>query len=475
MTQNRRDFLKLGSAGAMGATLGGGWLSAMAQVAGTGAGDYKALVCVFLGGGNDACGTVLPEYTDTASWTRYDSARGNGAFKLAKVQADSAWPAFMQGSKKYPVHPALSGLAQLHAAKKVALVANVGNIDQETNRSNLEAATKKLYRLRSHNDQTNVWLHGADTSAQNGWGGKAVQNATVATTLPGSTPANQALAQNFRSVSINANNAFGVGSPAGTSTITPYGLVSGDEGVIGLLPDAPTPFPTVPLDMVRTVISGNFKTQRSNLIERDYASAVQRAMNSNGFMSAHWRGVSVPLAPSDNSLAAELKTVMRVIKANKAAGLTGRQVFYVSLSGFDIHNDGTAQEKLLKTLNDALVYFESSMGSDMKDVVLFTASEFGRLLHSNGNGYDHGWGGHQFVMTAASNLRSHFVGTVPGYAMSGANYLDPQMTNDGALIPSISLTSYADELLRWFGITDSAKRSVVIPGNYRPPNAGLFV
>jgi uncharacterized protein (DUF1501 family) len=505
MTQNRRDFLKLGSAGALGVTLSGGWLSAMAQAAGGNATDYKALVCVFLAGGNDACGTVFPPLTDPDSWVRYNAVRDTSKSLENQIRADTNWPT-MEGSagKTYPIHRELKGLAALQKAGKLAMVANVGNLARKTTRSTLQDGTKDLYRLRSHNDQTNVWLHGTDTSAQNGWGGKAIAQSR-SMDLPGQTNQTQAQIQNFRAISINANNSFGNGPSQGTATVTAFGLTASPQrdetvqnldpndkdkivryyragGLIRLLPGIDVPFPGVSKDAVKALITGQARVQRTNLIERDYAKVVQRAVNSVDFMDGHWAGLNFeqqvnvtqdgPLIT--NELMDQLYTVMRVIKANQAKRVAGRQVFYVSLGGFDLHDSINKQGDLLKQVNDALVRFDTVMGDGMKDVVLFTASEFGRLLHPNGNGTDHAWGGHHFVLTGQGNLAQQFAGQVPSYAMTvPGQYDDPQMMNDGAMIPSVSLVSYADELLKWFGVPASVVQGV-IPG-YRSSSLGLFV
>jgi uncharacterized protein (DUF1501 family) len=478
----RRYFLKSGSAVAASSAFGLGWWSALAQaasVAAPTATDYKALVCIYLEGGNDACGTILPPLDDgLGSYDRYVAVRGDKlAIQKATVQAgmsnpDNPWP-FIDS---YPLHPRLKNVSNLYKNKQLAVVANVGNIRAATARSNVESELKVLARLRSHNDQTNVWLNGRDNMATTGWGGKAVQQA-IATFQSSSSVTSPAATQNFRSIALGNPTAFGTGfvggdakAPVGSSTVTAYGMVRG-EGVVPLLPDAAegNAFGVPVNTVVQSLVTGKFKTPRTNLLELDYADTVRRALESRQYMNALLRTVSVPavalepmkddkgnvLAFPPAALAEDLRMVANVIKANVKADVKGRQVFYVSLGSFDIHTDGQRQSILMHTLDQSLQYFVNAMGQDINKVVAFTASEFGRLLHGNGDGLDHGWGGHHLVL-GGSVKGAQILGNLPDYHVENGQYSNSQMMDDGALIPAVSIDTYASKLLSWLDIKDSA-------------------
>jgi uncharacterized protein (DUF1501 family) len=497
INNSRRGFLKTGGALTVGSAVGMSWwptLAHAATVATSTANDYKALVCIFLEGGNDACGTILPAWSDAESWTRYGLVRGNMAFKKIeditprKDAVNNPWPF----AGDYPLHPQLNNVSRLFKQGNLAIVANVGNLKKETTRSNLSAPDAALPRLRSHNDQTTVWHHGSDNMAGNGWGGKTAQQAiaTLQSLQGGSFVQASDVAQNFRSVVIGNNNAFGIGflpedsgAPLGSSTTTAYGMVR-NEGVISLLPetDGKTAFDSIPMDVIKKVATGKLKTQRTNLIEQDYATVVGRALDSQTYMSALLGTVNVPSGTTFTDatgkalntpfdLAEDLRIVAKVIKANIKAQVKGRQVFFVSLGSFDIHTDAGRHATLLNTLDQSLDYFSAAMGADMSKVVAFTASEFGRLLHANGDGFDHGWGGHHFVMGGGVHGGAYY-GEVPHYKTSSGAYSHPQMMDDGALIPAISVGAYAGRLLQWFGIPNP---STILPNAAQVGNlSGLF-
>jgi uncharacterized protein (DUF1501 family) len=458
---SRRDFLKHSGALSAAGTFGSSLFLNLAAAADAAAADgtgYKALVCIFLEGGNDACNTILPEYDDTESWARYNAVRGSLRQDKPVTKTSGPYVTTAAGAKTYPLHSSLSNVGAMlnESGSKLALVANVGNILSATTNA---STTNLPALLRSHNDQTTVWHDGKNNMATSGWGGRSVQ-------LTSLTSSN-AQANAFRAVVLGNNNVFCYGANS-TANVRPYGMVRG-QGVIPVLPQKDSlgnVFGSLSVDSVLQVMQGkytNFLRPRTNLIELDYIDLVQRAQASQSYMASLLKneaGVdNTPMPVGEDgqpyALAQDLRIVAKVIAGQSAAGTTaGRQVFYVSLRGFDIHTDSGAHAKLLTQLDKSLRYFRDALGSNMANVLAFTASEFGRLLHSNGDGCDHGWGGHQIVMGGPVKGGTIY-GTVPHYKRGSSGYSDPQMWGDGALVPSISLGSYAASMLRWFGVTST--------------------
>jgi uncharacterized protein (DUF1501 family) len=497
---SRRQFLKHSGALSAAGTMGAPWLMNLAAMAEANAAQvtgYKALVCVFLLGGNDACNTILPvinpkfdKPTDETkmdpSWKRYAAVRsdiGVSWVKEGKTQKvtradydDGKTPTPVIRSNiadinslRYPLHPSLKPLVSLYEAGQLAVVANIGNIVQKTDRPIYAlgpSSGKVPPLLRSHNDQQTYWQSGRGTMESRGWGGRFVELedfrfGTAAAPVP---------ADSFRSVIIGNNNKFSVGD-----TVSAYGMVSG-SGVIPLLPDAPGGkiFGVSPVDSLRKVITGKFKTPRTNLIEQDYAKLVERALDTQAYMSKALSTVTVPaITGTQHKLAKDLQTVAKVIQAH--AGGKGRQVFYVSIGSFDTHSGQKDHDKLLLEVAESLAYFQSALGSAEDKVVTFTASDFGRLLPQNGDGSDHGWGGHQFVMGKPVK-GGKIYGTVPSYAHDGQDYTDLQMTTDGAMIPSTSILSLAATLGQWFDVPITQLTSSIFEPNKLPEtwNLGLL-
>jgi len=445
---SRRQFLRQSTTLSVGSAMLSPWLLNLSAIADAAAAEstagYKALVCVFLAGGNDACNTILPASSDTASWARYEAVRPQ--IKLARNTGVS----ILNGANSHALHPMLAKTASLYGAGRLAFVANVGNLlGTLLDRSRFEqpAASTIPARLRSHNDQQTAWQSGQTNVAAYGWGGRFGAQQSFGTNDPSDA---------FRSIRIGgSNDTFSVGE-----SLLPYGMVARQNGVIGLLPLAQAPqdalYGKVPRSGLLKVVRGAFTTPRSNLIERDYSDVVARALDNeqylNGLLGAP--GTS-PVTVPDFELARALEVVGRVIKGH--ATKTGRQVFFVTLGGFDTHGSQLdTHAKRLEELDASLSFFDALLGAHglRPHVTTFTMSDFGRLLNANGDGSDHGWGGHQIVMgDAVAGGRIH--GQIPAYAQANGSSA-PQLTGDGALIPDISIGSYAATLGRWFGIRDEA-------------------
>lgn len=493
---SRRRFLKQSGALSAAGAVGGSWLlnlAAAGEAAAATGGPYKALVCVFLYGGNDACNTVLP--LDAGSWTQYDRLRSvppntEGSTADLRLPREQLRPisAVVQGQAvQYGLHPNLGRVQSLYQQGKLAVVANVGSlIKAPLTRNDLTAPTNPATesngqlppKLRSHNDQQVVWQSGRSNLEERGWGGRTVD--PVAYDFP--SEGAQDKANSFSSVYFGDSPAFSYGD-----TTVPYGMTTGGNGVVPLLPGAGGKlYGGAPISVLKDLITATpTALQRTNLIEQDYITLTRRSLDAEAYMTGKLSAIplnTVPV-PANNHLANQLKMVARVIKAH--SNRNGRQVFFVAMYGFDTHDGQRAPDRdighdlLMRQLDEALGYFSDVLGSDMDKVTTFTASDFGRLLGSNGDGTDHAWGGHHFVMGGAVDGGKVF-GRMPSYERSagGSSYVDQQMTEDGAMIPVVSVGSYGATLARWFGATEAEAKAIFpylyAQGSVSPTNVGFM-
>lgn len=451
MPLNRRAFLRRASqlAAVGAATPLGLNLAAIGEAAAFTATDYKALVCVFLYGGNDHANTVVAY--DDPSWQRYRDIRQAGpgpeglAIERGALAATRLRPATaLPGGLEFALHPAMPGLAGLFEAGRAAVLLNVGPLIRPTTRTEYFSPDRERYplppQLMSHNDQQSVWqAQGAEGSAI-GWGGNI---------------GDLALGNNgdalFTCISASGNAVFLSGQTTTQYQLSREGavyisaLTNGPHGMFG------NPNQAAVAQRVRALLTES----RSHVLENEYNRITRRAIDAEVKMRAALAGVTLSTAfPEGNSLAAELKIVARTIAARQALG-NKRQVFLVSLGGFDLH-DRLVEEQpgLLRKVSEAITaFYAATVELGVADrITTFTASDFGRALASNGNGTDHGWGGHHLVVGGAVRGRT-FYGTPPPQSIGDGDAPEDQWhIGQGRLIPSTSVDQYAATLARWFGV-----------------------
>ena len=447
----RRTFIRQTACAALGTT---GLLSTIWDLrrvnAATTVGDYKALVCLFLYGGNDANNVLIPN--DTASYQVYSSARGS----LAIPRTDLLPLTLPTGDgRQYGFHPNLPELANLFNQGKLTMVTNVGTLVGPTTRNDYINGTAAVpENLFSHEDQAVQWMTSVPDRGdiRTGWGGRS---ADLLASLNGNSKVSLAL-------SIAGTNTFEVGN-----TVIPY-LISpgGSLGLRGIGSRNPNAI---------TRIQG-FKDllalPHTNLFEAAYADTMSRSIEQNEILSAALRGVTpLQTAFPTTELGRQLAMVAKLIAARSALGMQ-RQIFFCAVGGYDTHGDQmAAQAGLLTELSGAMNAFYGAtveLGVD-QSVTTFTASDFGRTLPSNGGGSDHGWGSHQFVMGGAVRGNKLY-GTFPTLAVNG-----PDDTEDGRWIPTTSVDEFSATLARWFGVA-SSDMSTVFPniGRFAHPNLGFL-
>ncbi|WP_088281796.1 DUF1501 domain-containing protein [Ideonella sp. A 288] len=450
----RRAFLRRSAlVGAAGAAAP--WalnLSLMADAAAAGApGDYKALVCVFLYGGNDQGNTLVP--VDAAHHASYAAIRTGIATPLASLQATALAPTVpLPDGLQYALAPEMAPLKPLWDAGALAVQLNVGPLIQPTTVAQYTARSVPLPpKLFSHNDQQSIWQSDLPEGATSGWGGRIGD-------LILSGNGNSV----FTCVSVTGNAVYLSGRSAVQYQIGPNGAVA-INGIARSLYGSSTAQAAL-----RTLIT----QPRAHLFEDEMSRITRRSIDAEATVSAALASVPALATPFDaaNPLASQLKMVARLIAARGTLGLS-RQVFMVSLGGFDLH-DGLPEKhpELLARVAGAMRSFHDAtveLGV-AGQVTAFTASDFGRTLSSNGDGSDHGWGSHHMVMGGAVKGR-RFYGTAPAVAVNG-----PDDVGQGRLLPSTSVDQFGATLATWLGV-GAGDLALVVPriGNFATRNLGF--
>lgn len=439
-------------------------LAAMGEAAAFDATDYKALVCVFLYGGADYANTVVP-YDDT-SYNRYSTIRGGGANQtqggIAIAKADLAAtllkPATpLAGGLQYALNPAMTGLAGLFNAGHAAVQLNVGPLVVPLTRAQYSSADRKTYplppKLFSHNDQQSVWQSSSPEGSTVGWGGNI---------------GDLALGSNgnslFTCISVTGNAVFLSGDSALQYQVSTSGAVAINSVKSSVYGSA----------AVKEAMATLVRQPRTHLIENEYNKVTSRALNAESQITsalAAYPATNAPFNtfPSGNSLADQLEMVARLIAARGNLG-SKRQVFFVSIGGFDLHDNLMSQHPVLMgRVSEALTtFYNATVALGVADkVTAFTASDFGRTLASNGDGSDHGWGSHHLVVGGAVKGAA-FYGTPPPVSVGNTSAPEDQWhVGQGRLLPTTSVDQYAATMARWFGVADAELTGIL-------PNIGHF-
>ena len=499
---SRRAFLQRAAAFA---TLGAGGplafnLAALSSASAQSAAGYRALVCIFLNGGNDGYNTVLA--TDDASWSAYTATRNQAPSSIALLRDVAPNPAAAASAPErlggvlpispvhnqgrgFALHPALAGVKALFDARRMAVVANVGPLVAPTTKADYaNAGFAKPPKLFSHNDQTSTWQSFRPEGASQGWGGM-IGDLLAASNGSGAT---------FTAISASGNAVWLTGRsvlPYQVSTTGPIaiGWVDPTSGVRSLHGS------TLGYQALRRVMTAQpAGGAAARPLQADVAGVYARSLDAEGRLSsvmppaatapygtpptggaAYDQGKDPMLqfihpgtgAATGSSLARQLQGVARMMVAGQSLGVR-RQVFYASLGGFDTHDNQIAQQAMLMAqLDHALVYFDTLLGQlGLRDnVVTFTASEFGRTFTSNGDGSDHGWGSHHLVMGGAGLVGGDLYGRFPTYGRvgdtGGAFASSPDQLGNGVMLPGVSVDQYAYTLGRWLGVSDGDALSIL--------------
>lgn len=446
----RRDFLRISACGAVGMTAISeslerlGLVSNMAMAAPS---DYRALVCIFLFGGNDANNMVIPFYG--SGYTAYLSARGGSlAIPQANLALTQITPTPNGGSLAYALHPAMTGLKTLFDSGKLAVVSNVGPLTQPTTKAQYQSnAAFRPYQLFSHSDQQSSWMAArSDVKSKLGWGGLAADNQVSLNGASAYPPV----------TSLAGNNQFNLGQ-----VTKPLGAAPAPTALNQIL--ALNGFTASAVDVAR-------KTAFNTL--RTFDTAVPLVNATSGVtQSALDIGTALAVDPvvgtfPNTNIGNQLKQVAKLIKLNQTAPQLGlnRQIFFCSMGGFDTHQDQlAAHTNLYGQLSAAMsAFYAETLAQGLQGrVTTFTESDFGRTLQPSGTGpsvgSDHAWGSHQFVMGGAVK-GTDFYGVIgpngkvfPDLTFGASNPLDTD--GRGRFIPTCSVDQYAATLAQWFGVS----------------------
>ncbi|MEM1026575.1 MAG: DUF1501 domain-containing protein [Planctomycetota bacterium] len=404
--------------------------------------DYKALVCVFLFGGNDAGNMIIPVDGGNQNHADYAAGRTGLAIPLNALSNTIITPAGQ--TRRFAFHPSMTDMPALFSSGNLAIVGNTGTLVRPTTKAQYNSGSHELPpQLFAHNTQQELWqISTADAVGRIGWGGR------IADAL-------QALgSQNSSGVSMNISiagaNFFLSGNQVTPYAVAPSGAVGLNVNSLGSNNSQRQAVATAYADLI--ALQGNPAYSARNELGKVYADVAERSLRNESIITNIQNQTSAITAtvPSGNSLASQLAAVARLIEFGPSILGQNRQVYFVSLGGFDNHNGliGPHGENLAR-VNDALQFFWDALGqiNRRNDVTTFTASDFGRTYRSNGNGSDHGWGGHQLVMGGTQLDGGKLYGDYGNIAIGG-----PEDTGNGRFIPTTSVDEYAFEFARWMGV-----------------------
>lgn len=405
--------------------------------------DYKALVCIFLAGGNDSFNMVVPR--DTSHYNEYAAIRAD----LALPKGDLLPINVTNGNgRQYGVHPAMSEVAQLFNDGRLVFVANVGTLVEPTTKAGIDSGLATLpLGLYSHSDQIMHWQTSVpDKRTGFGWGGRTAD-------LLHAVNSNDTFSMN---ISLAGTNLFQTGT-----SVTEYSVVPWGNGAIQVHGHDDIWWSRHVLQ--NAAIESMLDLSYQNLFEQTFASSTRAAMDgSELFASAIAAVPPFTTQFSENELSESLAMVAKTIAARQTLGFR-RQTFFVMLGGWDHHDEVLdSQMAMLSIVSKAMMEFNDALTElgVQNQVTTFTASDFGRTLTSNGQGSDHAWGGNHMVMGGVNGRQLY--GDYP--ALYEDNPLD---TGRGRLIPTIACDEYFAELALWFGVATGELGTVF-------PNIGRF-
>ncbi|MEM9938956.1 MAG: DUF1501 domain-containing protein [Pseudomonadota bacterium] len=469
---SRRHFMA--GTGALGFAAGFGALSSIGASRAWAADTtgYKALVCVFLKGGMDHADTILPydetSYNELATvrdglfgaYNSTSSGSSRNRNNLLKLNPNNS---AALGGREFALPTALSPLHTMFEDGDLAVLGNVGPLIEPTTRAQMDNDTAILpKRLFSHNDQQSTWMSFGVEGQRIGWGGRFI-DASLA-----SSPGVDA---RFASISATSNDVFLSGGEAQPFRISSRGVpqpsLLGTRNYIGGSSEDDEARERMRAFLLRSEVSDG------NIFSQDLRAANAVSMDaSEQLRTAQENATPFTTQFGEDSFSSQLRAVAETIQIQQFLNVP-RQIFYVSGGGFDTHssqvNDLPGRHAGLAA---GMASFKSAMQelNRWNDVTVFTMSDFGRTLNDNGDGTDHGWGGHHFIAGGAVRGKRVY-GTLPVSDPDAEAYTPSR----GRLIPDVSVEQYAATLGRWFGLSNG-ELNAALPnlGNFDSNDLGFF-
>ncbi len=502
---SRRDFLRQSAASAAGAVAVGvlpqfGLINAaLAQSTITG---YKALVCLYMSGGNDSFNMLIP--TNPARHAEYEAARGGiylgdaSALGIPLSPTSGALPAALPlEGVEFGLNPACIGMQNLYNQGRLAFIANVAPLVEPVTRATFNAR-RRPPQLFSHSDQTQLWNIGnsASSASTEGWGGLLAGRINASSALAGLPPC----------ISLAGQPRFLVGTrPSTGAPIKPYRISTNTTTPAptpsGLSSTSTNNFESLRRQAVNQLMAEAsthpFTNEYGDILERSYSigASVNTLIGTGGAYNALPSGTTFPATNLGNQFA----QVIRMMNASKNSPLVqaNRQVYYVDVGGFDTHSGQIpaaapnaagvwgGHQGLLQNVSNCIETFYRALAAlgMHNEVLLFSAAEFGRTISSNGDGTDHGWGGVQFVVGGGQGNNAAVPGDTGGGALLARNSATasgsgiygryPRISRDqsdsaatpdaekgecfssGRYLPTTSSEQMSATLARWMGVDDT--------------------
>ena len=434
---NRRDFLGTMSCAAIGSTT---FFSTLFNLQSMNAAslqnkalgmeeDYRALVCIMLGGGNDSFNMVVP--TSNEHYTEYQITRSNQALPQANLLNLDP---ISYNEKTLGLHPSMPEAQTLFQQGKLAVICNVGTLVQPTTKADYYNGVNLPFGLFSHADQDKQWQTSVpQTNSPTGWGGRLADMVQAANTNPNIS----------MNISLAGKNLFQLGQESAEYSILPTGTGSiGIRGYNG----------TSTFDQIRTgAVNSLMEQQYQDIFKKTYAEVITASQNTHELFSAAVGTSTLNTTFSTNELSQSLQMVARTMKVRQTLGAS-RQTFFVRFDGWDHHDELlNNQNQMLAVVSKALGEFQAALAElNLEDcVTTFTVSDFARTLTSNGNGTDHAWGGNVLVMGGKVKGQEVY-GSYPSLALNSDIELGE---GGGVLIPQIATDEYFAEIALWYGVS----------------------
>lgn len=468
---NRRQFLSRSTAVGFGASLTAlsGATASRAWAADTS--GYKAVICIFLKGGMDSSDTILPY--DQASYDQLVQTR-SGLFAAHNytnpessrnrdnLLALSPANASDFGGRQFALPQQMSAMKSMFDDGELAILGNVGPLLEPVTRADMENKTANLpAHLYSHNDQQSTWMALDTEGTRFGWGGRFIDAAIAS--APGDDP-------RFSAITVGSNDVFLSGE-----TVQPFKASSGGAPLPDILARRNFLGSQDANDATRAAIRAFWDKRNhgyNNVYARDLNTLTAKGISTSYRIDeALQTAAPITTVFPDSQLGRQMQAIVETMNIQSTLNVS-RQMFYATKGGFDTHN---SQANNLPVLHGDISASLAALRSALieigrwNDTLIFTASDFGRTLVDNGDGTDHGWGGHQFVLGGRVNGNRIF-GDIPGYDPESPDYTPSR----GRLLPSTSVEQFASGIGSWFGLSN-AELADVLPNLSRFDSAPSLI